>query len=133
MKIMLLRRMQVAIPLAGQSKPFSMSVLRKVPLCLKPSHCAILGRFARIRTASVVQTAGHFSLFGRQVFARGFGKALQALCPSGLHALEIRGGLDRLLNDARLQLLFRLAALLGKDHGGQHFKERITIFVQRRA
>src|SRR5712692_5993 len=54
-KIMLLRRMQVAIRLADQSKLFSMSVLRKAPLCLKPPHCAILGRFVRIRTASVVQ------------------------------------------------------------------------------
>src|SRR6266446_9414948 len=35
-KIMLLRRMQVAIRLADQSKLFSMSVLRKAPLCLKP-------------------------------------------------------------------------------------------------
>src|SRR6266851_3118805 len=69
-KIMLLRRMQVAIRLADQSKLFSMSVLRKAPLCLKPPHCAILGRFVRIRTAYVVQAAGHFSSFGRQVFAR---------------------------------------------------------------
>jgi hypothetical protein len=68
-KIMLLRRMQVAIPLADQSKLFSMSVLRKAPLCRKPPYCAILGRFVRIRTASVVQAAGHFSFFGRQVFA----------------------------------------------------------------
>jgi len=61
-KIMLLRRMQVAIPIADQSKLFSMSVLRKAPLCLRPLYCAILGRFVRIRTASVVQAAGHFSL-----------------------------------------------------------------------
>src|SRR6266851_2507086 len=65
-KIMLLRRMQVAIRLADQSKLFSMSVLRKALLCLKPPHCAILGRFVRIRTASVVRAAGHFSPFGRQ-------------------------------------------------------------------
>src|SRR6266436_2554324 len=35
-KIMLLRRMQVAIPIADQSKPFSMSVLRKEPLSQPP-------------------------------------------------------------------------------------------------
>ena len=73
-KIMLLRRMQVPIPNADQSKLFSMSVLRKAPLYLRPSHCAILGRFVRIRTASVVQAAGHFSLFDRQVFARDWAR-----------------------------------------------------------
>ena len=69
-RIMLLRRMQVAIPLEDQSKLFSMNVLRKAPLCRKPRYCAILGHFVRIRTASVVQETEHFSLFGRQVFAR---------------------------------------------------------------
>src|SRR5712664_2782075 len=69
-KITLLRRMQAAVPLADQSKLFSMSMLRKVPHCLKPTYCAILGRFVRIRTASAVQAAGHFSFFGGQIFAR---------------------------------------------------------------
>src|SRR5260370_35957827 len=69
-KIMLLRRMQVAIPLEDQSKFFSMSMLRKAPFCFPPSHCAILGRFVRIRTASVGQAAGHFSFFDRQVLPR---------------------------------------------------------------
>ena len=76
-KIMLLRRMQVAIPLEDQSKLFSMNVLRKAPLCCKPPYCAILGRFVRIRTASVVQ-AGIFlcsavkSLLGTRQGAPGF-------------------------------------------------------------
>ena len=67
---MLLRSMQVLIPLADQSKFFSVNVLRKAPLCLTSPHWAILGRSVRIRTASVVQAAGHSSIFGRQAFAR---------------------------------------------------------------
>ena len=60
----------MAIPIAYQSKFLPMNLLRKASFLLKPIHCAILGRFVRIRTASVVQAAGHFLLFGRQVSAR---------------------------------------------------------------
>jgi hypothetical protein len=67
---MLLRRLQVAIPIAYQSKFLPMNLLRKAPFLLKPTHCAILGRFVRIRTASVMQAAGHFSFFNRHIFAR---------------------------------------------------------------
>ena len=49
------------------------------------------------------------------------------------HPREIRGGLGGPLNDARMQLLFRLSALFGEGHGGQHFKERAALFVQRGA
>src|SRR6266436_3358342 len=38
-KIMLLRRMQVAIPLADQSKLFSMNVLRKAPRLIRKRDC----------------------------------------------------------------------------------------------
>ncbi len=50
----------MAIPIAYQSKFLPMNLLRKASFLLKPIHCAILGRFVRIRTASVVQAAGHF-------------------------------------------------------------------------
>jgi hypothetical protein len=53
-----------------------------------------------------------------------FGKAFQALSPSGLQALEIPGGLSRSLYDARPQNLFRFATLFGKGQAVQRLKER---------
>jgi len=69
-KITLLSRMQVAIPFADQSKLFSMNVLRKAPLGLKPSALRDPGTLCPDSDSSVVQAAGHFSFFGDQVFAR---------------------------------------------------------------
>src|ERR1700730_10186855 len=59
-KIMLLRGLQPAIPLAYQSKFLPMNLLRKASFCLKPPDCAILGRFVRIRTASVSASSWAF-------------------------------------------------------------------------
>ena len=67
---MLLRGLQVTIPLAYQSKFLPMNLLRKASFLLRPPHCAILGRFVRIRTACLMQAAGHFSFFDRHIFAR---------------------------------------------------------------
>src|SRR5882762_1350307 len=132
-KIMLLRRVQVAIPLAGQSKLFSMSVLRKMPLCLKsPVLCdpgILCPDSDRLR-----RTSSRAVFFVRQSsLCQGFGKALQALCPSGLHALDIRSSFGGTLNDARPHDLFRLATLLGEGDGGQYLKHGVAIRIQRGA
>jgi hypothetical protein len=52
-------RKQIAIHRVDQSKLFPMIVLRQNASLPYVSHCAIVGRFVQIRTASVVQAAGH--------------------------------------------------------------------------
>lgn len=56
---MLKIEMQLTIHRTDQPKFFPVSVLLQYARVSYASHCAILGCFAQIRTASVVQAAGH--------------------------------------------------------------------------
>src|SRR6266567_5756323 len=51
--------MQLGIRRTDQSKPFPVIVLLQCARLFYALHCAILGCFVQIRTASVVQTAEH--------------------------------------------------------------------------
>src|SRR5438552_348444 len=62
--------MQLAIHRTDQSKFFPVSVLLQYARVSYASHCAILGCFAQIRTASVVQAAGRACAPKIQAFAR---------------------------------------------------------------
>jgi hypothetical protein len=113
--------MQLAIHRTDQSKLFPLIVLLQYARLSYASHCAILGCFVQIRTASVVQVAGHvLRKFrpspGDQRATQRSGKALLHGFESRLESLALRlGRIDWM--PARCELRAALALGESADSG----------------
>src|ERR1700682_1949976 len=58
-------------------------------------------------------------------------EALETLRPTGLHTVEILSGHSCRFDHARLQRELRLAVVVVKSDGVEHFEHRLPIVVQR--